>query len=233
MKFLYGSFLAACLLTAPAFAETAKTEEFDPTIPAGEYQLDPSHASLVFQVNHIGFSEYTAGFDRFEVTLKLDPEHLEASVVSATIDPKSLDLPTPPEGFVADILGANWLNAGLYPSIRYTSMRVVSTGEKTAKVYGTLELLGQKQPVELDVTFNGGGSHPMDKRPRVGFSAHGTLKRSAFGMKYGLPAPGSKMGVGDVVSFRIETELTHKTPSDAAAVTKAVPTKITEEKAAQ
>ena len=30
---------------------------------------------------------------------------------------------------------------------------------------------------------------------RVGFSAHGTLKRSDFGIAFGIPAPGTTMGV--------------------------------------
>ena len=45
---------------------------------------------------------------------------------------------------------------------------------------------------------------------RVGFSAHGTFKRSDFGITYGLPAPGTTMGVGDEVEVLIETEFTMK-----------------------
>lgn len=46
----------------------------------------------------------------------------------------------------------------------------------------------------------------MDPHARTGFSAHGVLKRSEFGIVYGIPAPGSTMGVGDEVSFTIEAE---------------------------
>lgn len=35
-------------------------------VPAGAYTLDRAHASLVFRVNHLGFSNYTAHFKRFE-----------------------------------------------------------------------------------------------------------------------------------------------------------------------
>jgi hypothetical protein len=43
---------------------------------------------------------------------------------------------------------------------------------------------------------------------RLGFSAHGTLKRSNFGIDIGIPAPGSTMGVFDEVTIDIETEFT-------------------------
>ena len=63
------------------------------------------------------------------------------------------------------------------------------------------------KPVTLHATFNGGyGGYPMDPAARVGFSAHGTLKRSSFGI--GIPAPGSTMGVFDEVTIDIETAFT-------------------------
>jgi polyisoprenoid-binding protein YceI len=68
------------------------------------------------------------------------------------------------------------------------------------------------QPVTLDVTYNG-GYPPTSFDPggaRIGFSAHGTLKRSAFGIAYGIPAPGTTMGVSDDVDVAIETEFSSK-----------------------
>lgn len=59
----------------------------------------------------------------------------------------------------------------------------------------------------LDVTFNGGyAGHPMDPQSRIGFSARGVLKRSEFGMAYGIPAEGTTMGVSDAVEVLIEAE---------------------------
>jgi len=46
----------------------------------------------------------------------------------------------------------------------------------------------------------------MDPHARIGFSAQGSFKRSDFGIAYGIPAPGSRMGVGDDVNIIIEAE---------------------------
>jgi polyisoprenoid-binding protein YceI len=43
---------------------------------------------------------------------------------------------------------------------------------------------------------------------RIGFSAEGSLERSAFDMGFGVPAPGTTLGVGDLVSFAVEAEFT-------------------------
>ena len=65
-------------------------------LPSGTYTLDKSHASLVFSVSHLGFTDYTMTFDSFDATLELDSAQLEKSSLRATINPLSLDLPSPP-----------------------------------------------------------------------------------------------------------------------------------------
>jgi polyisoprenoid-binding protein YceI len=84
------------------------------------------------------------------------------------------------------------------------------TGAKSMKIYGTLDLHGVTRPLMLTGTFNGGypGMPKMDPHARVGFSAHGSFKRSDFGMVFGVPAPGTTMGVGDLIDFSIEAEFT-------------------------
>jgi polyisoprenoid-binding protein YceI len=207
--------LAACSPPAAKKAETpaaaptaAAPDKFVmPNVPAGDYTLDKSHASLSFKVNHLGFSHYTARFSEFDAKLKFDPANPATSTVEATIDPKSLTLPSPPAGFKDELTGKAWLDAGQYPAITFRSTKVEITGANTARITGDFTLHGVTKPVVLDATFNGGyAGHPMDPHARIGFSAHGVFKRSDFGIAYGVPAPGSTMGVSDEVDVSIEAE---------------------------
>lgn len=196
---------------APATPSPAAAPAADkfvmPKVPAGDYKLDPAHASLEFKVNHLGFSHYTARFSDFDAKLKFDPANPSASSVEATIDPKSLTLPAPPAGFKDELTGKAWLDAGQYPTITFRSTKVEVTGANTAKVTGDFTLHGVTKPVVLDATFNGGyAGHPMDPHARIGFSAKGVFNRSEFGMGFGVPAPGTTMGVGDAVEVTIEAE---------------------------
>jgi len=177
-------------------------------LPAGSYKLDKHHASLTFTVNHLGFSHYTAQFASFDATLEIDPSKPTTAKLEASVDPKSLTLPTPPEGFKDELLGPNWLDAGKFPAMTFKSTAVEVTGEKTAKLTGDFTLHGVTKPVTLEVTFNGGyaGFAEMDPNARIGFSAKGVLKRSEFGIAYGIPAPGTTMGVSDDVTIAIEAE---------------------------
>lgn len=74
------------------------------------------------------------------------------------------------------------------------------------------------RPLTLAAIFNGGyAGNPYDPNGRVGFSAHGSLTRSDFGIAYGIPAPGTTMGVGDEIQIALEAEFTG--PPLAASVT--------------
>ena len=191
---------------APA-AAAAPAKPAMPSAPAGDYTLDKAHGSLTFKVNHMGFSHYTARFTDFDAKLKFDPANPAASSVEATIDPRSLELNAPPAGFKDELTGPSWLDAGKYPAITFRSTKVEVTGANTAKITGDFTLHGVTKPVTLDATFNGGyPGFAMDPHARVGFSAQGTFKRSEFGIGFGVPAPGSTMGVSDAVDVQIEAE---------------------------
>ncbi len=188
-------------------------------LPAGEYKLDKSHADLSFKLSHLGFSWYTARFTDFDVKLNLDPKAPAAASVEASIKTSSLTLPAPPPGFTDELLGAEWLDAAKYPAITFRSTKVETTGPDTADVTGNLTLHGVTKPVTLKAKFNGGyaGFPPMDPNARIGFSLSGSFKRSDFGVSYGVPKPGSTMGVGDEVTVAIEAELLKPNPPAATA----------------
>jgi polyisoprenoid-binding protein YceI len=200
--------LCGAIGISPAAAQTAEGAPMD--APAGAYRLDKAHASLIFRLSHMGFSNYTARFKRFDAELQFDPANPAKMTVTATIDPTSIetDFPQPEKfDFNAELKGAKWLNAAKFPQITYRSMGITLTGANRAEVAGELELHGVKQPVTLEITFNGGyRGMSLDPNARIGFSARGTLKRSLFGIVYGIPAPGSNMGVSDAVEVQIEAE---------------------------
>jgi len=141
--------------------------------------------------------------------MTLDPAQPETAKLTATVELNSLAIPGPPAGFIDELLSDTWLGASITPQMKFESTSITRTGPATADIVGDLTLKGATKPVTLHATFNGGyEGHPMDPAARIGFSAHGTLKRSDFGIDIGIPAPGSTMGVFDEVTIDIETEFT-------------------------
>lgn len=208
MKIRILNLFAATFVSISAIVFSAQTSHAeDKPLPSGTYKLDKHHASLTFKVLHMGFSNYTADFDDFDATLELDPAKPENAKVTAIVNPNSLDLPSPPDGFIKEILGDKWLNAAKFPQITFTSTKVEMIDGKTARINGDLELMGVKKPIVLDAVFNGGhAGSAMESNARVGFSAKTNFNRSDFGFTQGIPAAGSNMGVGDKISVEIEAE---------------------------
>ncbi len=178
--------------------------------PAGQYQLDKSHASLLLRVTHMGFSTYTTRFSRVDADLKFDPNNIAASSVVTTIDASSFEMDAAPQKCMDIMKGSQMLDVAKHATIVFRSGKVRMTGAKSFEIDGTLALLGVTRPVVLAGTYNGGypGMPQLDPHARIGFSAHTAFKRSDFGMAFGLPAPGTTIGVGDLVDVSIETEFT-------------------------
>lgn len=209
---LAGCTLVALLAVPGAAATTAAPMPGDirtvtSDAPAGDYVIDKPHASLLFRVSHMGFSYFTGHFARFDATLKFDPKNPALSRVEATVDPASLETDNPPAGFLDMLRGKDWLDAGQFPRMSFRSTSVTLTGPNSARILGEFTLHGITKPVALDAVFNGGyANNKYDPHARIGFSAHGSLKRSDFGIAAGIPAPGSSFGVSDDVEIILECE---------------------------
>ena len=188
MKCLVPLCLAACmLLAAPAHAKGP-----------GKYSYDPAHTQILFQADHLGFSHPHGRFDKFSGGFTFDPAHPEASSIDVTIDTNSIDMAS--ETWNSAMKGSNFFNTAKFPKMTFKSTRVEKTGENAGRVTGDLTLLGVTRPVTLDVTYNRSGTHPYNKNYIAGFSATGRIKRSDFGMTWGLP------GIGDNVGLDIQVE---------------------------
>ncbi len=200
----FGSILfLTALCGAPVMAQDI------PELPAGKYVLDKSHASLIFRVDHLGMSNFTARFSRFDATLTLDPKAPDKAELLAEIDGTSIDFDNSPGDFLDKLRGPDWLNAVTFPKLIYKSSKIEMINPTTARITGELSLRGLTKPVVIEAKFNNGyAGHPMDPNARIGFSGKGVLKRSDFGIAFGIPAPGSKMGVSDAVEFILEVEFT-------------------------
>ena len=198
-----GVLLAAEPARPPAVAPAASP-------PAGAYKLDKSHASLVLRASHMGFSTYTTRFSRFDSELTFDPKNLPASKVVTTIDAASFEMDDAPKMCLDIMNGPKMLDTAQFPKIIFKSENIRMTGAKSMEISGTLTLHGVTRPMVLTATYNGGyaGMPQMDPQARIGFSAHGSFKRSDYGITFGVPAPGTKIGVGDLIDFSIEAEFT-------------------------
>lgn len=167
-------------------------------IRPGAYALEKSHAKIVWAANHFGFSTYYGEFTDFDAQLTLDPARPENSRLAVTVEIPSVD--THNDALDKHLATADFFDAANHPQATFTSTAVRRTGDRTADVTGDFTLRGVTKPLTLHVTYNAAGESPVSKAYTVGFSAEGTVKRSEYGMTYGIP------GVADDVKLMISGE---------------------------
>ena len=155
------------------------------------YSLDKSHASVVFTVSHLGFTQIFGQFREFDADVVFDAEDIAMSEITFRIHAGSIDTNWARRD--EHIRSGDFLDVGNHPAIVFRSTRIESTGENTARVYGDLTLVGTTQEEEFDVTLIKTGE--IRGTQTAGFSATGTIDRTRYGVDYAAPAIGSHISV--------------------------------------
>ncbi len=187
-------------LSALALSACVSPPSVDPiNLPAGDWRLDPGHASVTWRIRHLGLSWYTARFDRADASLSFDPANPDTAQLTAMVDAASVSTGDP--DFDETLRGRSWFDAETYPEIVFVSERIEVTGHTTGRVFGTLTLKGVSRPAILETEFYGGLFNPLEGRQALGFGADLTIDRTEFGVGR---LPGNF--IGDEVVLRIEAE---------------------------
>lgn len=191
---------ASSATAVPAVADTAKVANLA-SQPAGTYEIEPTHTSITWRLNHSGLSTYTARFDKISGTIEFNPQAPTTSSASIMIDPNSVNtgLPTFDAKIAKDVFKAD-----ATPMITFKSTGLVATSATTGTMTGDLTIAGMTKPMTLNVSYNTGRLSPFARRQNIGFSASGTIKRSEWGMTNWLPS------IGDDVDLIIEAEFLKK-----------------------
>ena len=176
-------------------------------VTGGTYQADAGHSMVTWTVDHLGFTPYTGIFGDVTGTLTLDPKNPAGAKVDVTIPVSKVTtassgltshlLRPGKDGGKADFFGAAPADA------KFVSTGVVVSGQ-TAKVSGNLTLNGVTKPVTLDAAFYGTGKGPAmaGGKENVGFTATTTIKRSDYGIGFGIPMVSDAVKLDVIVAFQ-------------------------------
>ena len=168
------------------------------------YVLDPIHTFPNFVVNHLGMTNIHGRFERATGRVVLDPVartgSMEVKVMTASVSTGDAKRSDGTRSRDEHLRSADFFNAAEFPEMLYKSTKFNFNGDKVESIDGTLTLLGVTKPVKLNVSSFNCGPHPFSKKPMCGAYVEGAIKRSDFGMKFGVPA------VGDEVKLTISVE---------------------------
>jgi polyisoprenoid-binding protein YceI len=176
-------------LADPAAAEPAR------------YELDPAHTTIAFLVEHAGYAKTLGQFLRASGGYTFDDATGALSDVRVVVETASVD--THHEARDRHLKSRDFLDSESHREMTFVATSARRAGESRFVVTGELTLLGTRRPLTLEAVVNKSAPYPFgDPTDVMGVSARGTLKRSDFGMTYGV----ADNLVGDDVEILIELE---------------------------
>ncbi len=191
---------ALALLAGGAVVAQSALTKVPSEVRAGAYALDAAHGKITWSVDHLGFSTYYGQFVNVQAQLTLDPTNPVNSSLTATIPLTEVDSNS--DGLDRHLQTADFFDTANHPTATFVSRSITLDADDAneATVVGDLTLRGVTRPVTMEVEFNQAGPS-MGNTYKAGFDGEATIKRSEFGITYGIP-----MGLGDDVKLHIEGE---------------------------
>ena len=163
-----------------------------------EYEVDPVNSFVTFNIEHFKVGRAYGRFNQFSGSVTYSPDKVDASKLNFTIKAASIDTGNSKRD--DHLRNKDFFDVVQFPEITFNS-KSVSGG----KITGDLTMLGVKKEISAPFKVVGVGEHPGKKTPLLGATATFTVKRSEFGMKYGLPD-----ALGDEVEITVAIEASKK-----------------------
>lgn len=179
--------LSGALLVLPAApaAESADAVSSSATITtvatAETYAFDSVHSCALFRVQHLKAGQFFGRFNTLEGSFTFDGTGETPPTFDVAIPIESVD--TNNGRLDGHLRSPDFFNAAEFPAMTFKSTGATKTGERTWTVTGDLSLLGVTKSITAEVLWTGTATM-RDKRS--GFEATFTIKRSEFGMNYGV-----------------------------------------------
>jgi polyisoprenoid-binding protein YceI len=158
------------------------------------WRIDEAHTSIGFKIDATGFPTTRGQFKHYAGRIAIDLDRPAKSSTSFTVDSASIDVGSP--SYTDFVKSVALLNVTKYPTLSFTSTQVEKLDPRTARVTGNLTMLGVTRPIALMVNVEPDQSA---KRRLVAFSATAMIKRSDFGMIFGLPL------IDDTIEITVKT----------------------------
>lgn len=169
----------------------------------GRWVVDHTHSSVLFSIRHLGLAKVRGRFDRFDATLDVGPTladtRAEAVIDLTSINTNNTDRDT-------HLRSTDFFSTDTHPTMRFITGTITGAGSDW-QVHGELTLNGRTRPITLATEFNGLQDFPGRDLRLAGITATASLRRSEFGIDFGLlPLGADKLALSDDVKIELDLE---------------------------
>ena len=176
------------------------TEEGVVRVPAGMWNVDPSHSSVAFEVKHMKIATVRGHFREFGGTLEA-AEDVADSRASGWVATSSIDTGNADRD--AHLRSPDFFDAERYPTAAFESTAIEPLGGPNYRVTGRLTIRDVTREITVEATVEGAAEDPWGNE-RVGVSIRGAVNRTDFGLKWQQRLAAGGMLVGEDVKILID-----------------------------
>jgi polyisoprenoid-binding protein YceI len=162
------------------------------------FEIDDVHSMAMFRIHHMGAGQFWGRFNDVSGNFAFEEGKSEGLRFDVTIKTESVDSGN--ESLDKHLRSPDFFAAKDFPAMTFKSSAARKTGDRTYDVDGELTMLGVTKPITAKVEFCGVAD--MGRGRKAGFEAQFSVKRSDFGMKYGV----EKGAIGDEVKVVVGLE---------------------------
>ena len=147
------------------------------------YAVDPTHTFAFWEIGHFGTSTNRGRFGVKQGTVQIDraAKSGKADITADTTTPQ-----TGVPALDAQLRSGNFFLANEFPTGRFIADKFEFDGDKVSSLAGQLTLRGKTHPVTLKALRFNCYQNPILKREVCGGDFETTVKRSLWGINYGL-----------------------------------------------
>lgn len=166
-------------MTPPARASASAAAAVTAT-----WKVDAVHSSVVFRIKHGNMTYMWGRFNDPSGEVNIDESDLASSSVKVEILAEKVD--TANGGRDNHLRGPDFFNAKQFPEITFVSTKITKASDGIYEVSGDLTLLGKSRPLTVRMEKTGEVKDHPRMGTREGWETTFVIKRSDFGMNYGV-----------------------------------------------
>ncbi len=168
------------------------------TLPAGTFNIDPSHSRVGFSARHAMVTKVRGSFNEYAGSGTVDNgiASLSIEIAVSSIDTRSADRD-------GHLQSPDFFDAATFPKITFVSTSVKDAGEDKVVVVGDLTVKDVTKSISIEFEYTGTATDPYGNA-RFGFEGVSEINRKDFGLTWNAALETGGLLVSETVKLEFE-----------------------------
>jgi len=175
--------------------------------PNDSYTIDVGHTYIGFDIERFLVGEVTGRFNDFSANISMNGEDYTTLKMNVTIQVNSIDSNN--ETRDGHLKGDFWLNATVYPEIKFSSTVVKKDGNGDYTITGDFTIKDVTKTISFPIEILGPFKDPTQKTT-IGIKADFSINRFDYNINFNKKMGNGSFFIGDEVKIKIRALATQE-----------------------